>query len=51
MDKYQFYQLSKGATTIQDDTGTTGLIKMPQLDLTTILRVRRECHSYVVLYD
>ena len=34
------------ATTIQDDTGTTGLISEPQLEPTAILRVRIECHRY-----
>ena len=30
--------------TIQDNTGTTGLVSEPQLELMAILRVRIECH-------
>ena len=39
------YQLNEHATTTQDDTGTTELIGMPQLELLAILRVRIECHK------
>ena len=43
MDKYE-YQYE--CATIQDDTGTTGLISEPQLEPTAILRVTIECHRY-----
>ena len=44
LDKYRFYQLNERATAIQDNTGTTGLVSEPQLELIAILRVRIECH-------
>ena len=44
MDEYYFNQLNDCATTIQDNTGATGLVSEPQLELTAILRVRIECH-------
>ena len=44
MDKYRFYQLNERATAIQDNTGATGLVSEPQLELIAILRVRIECH-------
>ena len=43
-DKYRFNQLNERVTTIQDNTGATGLVSEPQLELTEILRVRIECH-------
>ena len=38
------------ASTILDNSGTTGLVSEPQLELTAILRVRIECHRqcYVI---
>ena len=44
MDEYHFNQLNKCASTMQDNTGATGLVSEPQLELTAILRVRIECH-------
>ena len=44
MAKYCFNQLNEHAFTIQDNTGTTGLVSEPQLELTVILKVRIECH-------
>ena len=43
-DEYHFNQLNERASTIQDNTGATGLVSEPQLELTAILRVRIECH-------
>ena len=43
MDEYHFNQLNERASTIQDNTGATGLVSEPQLELTAILRVRIEC--------
>ena len=43
MDLYRFNQLNERATTIQGNTGATGLVSQPQLELTAILRVRIEC--------
>ena len=40
------YQLNERASTIQDNTGTTGLVSEPQLELTADLRVRIECHMW-----
>ena len=39
-DEYRFNQLNECATTMQDSTGTTGLVNEPHLELTVILRVR-----------
>ena len=44
MDEYYCYLLNEGATIIQDNTGTAGLVREPQLNLMVILRVRIECH-------
>ena len=44
MDKYCLDQLNERASTIQDNTGATGLVSQAQLELTAILRVRIECH-------
>ena len=44
MDEYRFNQLNERASTIQDNTGTTGLVSEPQLERMVILRVRIECH-------
>ena len=44
MDEYHFNQINEHASTIQDDTGATGLVSEPQLELSVILRVRIECH-------
>ena len=44
MDEYHFNQLNERASTILDNTGTTGLVSEPQLELMAILRVRIECH-------
>ena len=44
MDEYRFNQLNEHATTMQGNTGATGLVSEPQLELTAILRVRIECH-------
>ena len=44
MDEYCFNQLNECASTIQDDTGATGLVSEPHLGLTAIIRVRIECH-------
>ena len=43
-DEYHFNQLNECAFTIQDNTGATGLVSEPQLELTAIQRVRIECH-------
>ena len=39
MDEYRFNQLNERASTIQDNTGATGLVSEPQLELKAILRV------------
>ena len=44
MDEYCLNQLNECASTIQDNTGATGLISEPQLELMAILRVRIESH-------
>ena len=44
MGEYHYNQLNEYAYTIQDNTGRTGLVNEPQLELTAILRVRIECH-------
>ena len=49
MDEYRFNQLNECAFTILENTGTTGLVSEPQLELThtAILSVRNlriECH-------
>ena len=44
MDEHCFNQLNERATRILDNTGATGLVSEPQLELTAILRVRIECH-------
>ena len=51
MDEHHFNKLNERATTILDNTGATELVSEPQLEFTAILRVRIECHRYVVLYD
>ena len=45
MDEYRFNQLNGHASTILENTGATGLVSEPQLELTrtAILRVRIEC--------
>ena len=50
MDEYYFNQLNECASTIKDNTGVTGLVNEPQLELTAILKVRIECHRscYVI---
>ena len=44
------YQLNECASTIQGNTGVTGLVGEPQLELMAIVRVRIECHRlcYVI---
>ena len=42
---YQLRTVNECATTIQDNTGATGLVSMPQLELVAILRVRIEYHT------
>ena len=44
MDEYHFYHINEHATTTQDNTGATGLVSEPYLELIAILRVRIECH-------
>ena len=44
-DENHFYQLNECAITIPDNTGATGLVSKPQLELMAILRVRIECHG------
>ena len=44
MDEYRFNQPNERASTIQDNTGTVGLVSEPQLELMVILRVRTWCH-------
>ena len=39
--------VNESASTIQDNTGTTGLVSEPQLELTAILRVSEDRVSYV----
>ena len=50
MDEYGVPEFNECASTILDSTGTTGLVREPQLELTAILRVRIECHRscYVI---
>ena len=48
-NEYCFPQFNERASTIQDNTGATGLVNEPQLELMTILRVR--IVSQVVLCD
>ena len=50
MDEYRFPEFNEHASTIKDNTGTTGLANEPQLELMAILRVRIECHwsCYVI---
>ena len=43
MDEYRFNQLNECASTILDNTGATGLVSEPKLEVTAILRVRIEC--------
>ena len=38
MNEYRFNQLNERASTIQDNTGATGLVSEPQLELMAILR-------------
>ena len=45
MDEYRFNQLNECASATLDNTGTTGLVSEPQLELMAILRVRIECHK------
>ena len=45
MDEYRFDQLNDHASTIQDNTGTTGLVSEHQLELMAILRIRIECQG------
>ena len=45
LSEYRFNQLNEHTSTIQDNTGTTGLVSEPQLELMAILRVSIECHS------
>ena len=44
------YQLNECASTIQGNTGATGLVGEPQLELMAILRLKIECHRlcYVI---
>ena len=51
MDEYRFNQLNERASTIQDNTGATGLVSEPQLELTAILRVRIECHRSCYVFS
>ena len=44
MDEYHFNEVNERVCTIQDNTGATGLVSEPQLELTVILRIRIECH-------
>ena len=44
MGKYRFYQLNERASNIEDNTGATVLKSVPQLELTVIQRVSKECH-------
>ena len=44
MDEYRVSPSNERASTILDNTGATGLVSEPQLELTAILRVRIECH-------
>ena len=44
MDEYHFNQLNEHASIILDNTGITGLVSEPQLELMAIERVRIECH-------
>ena len=50
MDEYHVSPFNERASTILDNTGATGLVREPQLELTSILRVRIECHwsCYVI---
>ena len=50
MDEYCVSPFNERVSTILDNTGATGLVREPQLELTAILRVRIECHRscYVI---
>ena len=43
MDEYHFNQINERASVTLDNTGTTGLVSEPQLELMAIVRVRIEC--------
>ena len=44
MDEYHFNQVNEHVSTNEDNTGTTGLVSEPKLELTEILRIRIERH-------